>query len=158
VPIINWIDGNLDAVGAMLGHEHTVPGLSDGGAHVGTICDASFPTTLLSLWGRDRASGRLPLPYLVRQHTLDTARTVGLLDRGVLAPGFRGDCNLIDFEALRPRRPEIHYDLPAGGRRLLQRADGYVATIKAGEVTYELGEATDALPGRLLRGGQPAPA
>ena len=157
VPIINWIDGNLDAVGSMLAHEHTVPGLSDGGAHVGTICDASFPTTLLSLWGRDRASGQIPLPYLVQQHTSDTARTVGLLDRGVLAPGYRGDCNLIDFDALRPRRPEIHYDLPAGGRRLLQRADGYVATIKAGQVTYEHGEATDALPGRLLRGGQPAP-
>jgi N-acyl-D-aspartate/D-glutamate deacylase len=158
LPIINWIDQRLDAVGSMLGHAHTVPGLSDGGAHVGTICDASFPTTLLSHWGRDRAEGRLPLPFLVRRQSWDTARTVGLLDRGVLAPGYRGDCNLIDFDALRPRRPEVHHDLPAGGRRLLQRADGYVATVKAGEVTYERGEQTDALPGRLLRGARPAPS
>jgi N-acyl-D-aspartate/D-glutamate deacylase len=158
MPIINWLDGNLDAVRSMLAHEHTVPGLSDGGAHVGTICDASFPTTLLSLWGRDRAEGRLPLPFLVQRQTRDTARTVGLLDRGVLAPGYLGDCNLIDFDALQPRRPEVHFDLPAGGRRLLQRADGYVATVKRGAVTYERGEATDALPGRLVRGGQPAPA
>jgi N-acyl-D-aspartate/D-glutamate deacylase len=157
VPIINWFDGNLDAVGQMLAHEHTIPGLSDGGAHVGTICDASFPTTFLSHWGRDRATGRLPVPFLVRRHTRDTARSVGLHDRGVLAPGYRGDCNLIDFEALRPRRPEVHFDLPAGGRRLLQRADGYVATVVAGEVTYERGEHTGALPGRLVRGAQPAP-
>ena len=157
-PIINWFGGNLDAVGEMLAHRHTVPGLSDGGAHVGTICDASFPTTMLSLWGRDRPEGRLPLPFLVQRHTRDTARTVGLLDRGVLAPGYRGDCNLVDFDALRPRRPEVHYDLPAGGRRLLQRADGYVATVAAGQVTYEGGEHTGALPGRLVRGAQPAPA
>jgi N-acyl-D-aspartate/D-glutamate deacylase len=157
-PIINWFDGNLDAVGAMLAHQHTVPGLSDGGAHVGTICDASFPTTLLSYWGRDRDDGRLDLAYLVRQHTKDTAETVGLLDRGVLAPGYRADVNLIDFDALRPRRPEMRHDLPAGGKRLLQRADGYVATIVRGEVTYERGEPTDALPGRLVRGAQGAPA
>lgn len=158
VPIINWFDGKLDAVGEMLAHEHTVPGLSDGGAHVGTICDASFPTTLLSYWGRDREAGRLDLAYLVRQHTKDTAETVGLLDRGVLAPGYRADVNLIDFEALRPRRPEMRRDLPAGGKRLLQRADGYVATIVRGEVTYRDGEPTDALPGRLLRGATTAPA
>jgi N-acyl-D-aspartate/D-glutamate deacylase len=157
VPIINWFDGNLDAVGQMLAHEHTVPGLSDGGAHVGTICDASFPTTLLSHWGRDRAEGRLDLAYLVQQHTKDTAETVGLFDRGVLAPGYRADVNLIDFDALRPRRPEMRHDLPAGGKRLLQRADGYVATVARGEVTYERGEPTDALPGRLVRGGRKAP-
>jgi N-acyl-D-aspartate/D-glutamate deacylase len=157
MPIINWFDGNLDAVGAMLAHEHTVPGLSDGGAHVGTICDASFPTTFLAHWGRDRPEGRLELPFLVQRHTRDTARTVGLLDRGVLAPGYRADCNLIDFDALQARRPEMRHDLPAGGKRLLQRADGYVATLVAGEVTYESGEPTDALPGRLLRGARPAP-
>jgi N-acyl-D-aspartate/D-glutamate deacylase len=156
-PIINWFEGNLDAVGAMLAHEHTVPGLSDGGAHVGTICDASFPTTLLSYWGRDRDEGRIDLPYLVRQHTRDTAETVGLLDRGVLAPGYRADANLIDFDALRPRRPEMRHDLPAGGKRLLQRADGYVATLVKGEVTYERGEPTDALPGRLVRGARKDP-
>jgi len=158
MPIINWFDGNLDAVGEMLAHEHTVPGLSDGGAHVGTICDASFPTTLLSLWGRDRDAGRLGLPFLVQRHTRDTARTVGLLDRGVLASGYRADVNLIDFEHLRARRPEMRHDLPAGGKRLLQRADGYEATVVAGQVTYERGEATDALPGRLVRGGRPTPA
>ncbi|HEY9557777.1 MAG TPA: amidohydrolase family protein [Acidimicrobiales bacterium] len=158
MPIINWFDGNLDAVGEMLGHEHTVPGLSDGGAHVGTICDASFPTTLLSYWGRDRDTGRMEVPFLVARHTRDTARAVGLLDRGVLAPGYRADVNLIDFDGLRVRRPEMRHDLPAGGRRLLQRADGYEATVVAGQVTYERGEATEALPGRLLRGPQPAPS
>ncbi len=157
VPIINWFAGTLDGVGEMLAHEHTVPGLSDGGAHVGTICDASFPTTLLSYWGRDRDHGRIDLAYLVRQHTKDTAETVGLLDRGVLAPGYRADLNLIDFEALRVRRPEMRHDLPAGGKRLVQRADGYVATIVKGQVTYEHGEPAEALPGRLVRGARPAP-
>ncbi|HEY8546260.1 MAG TPA: amidohydrolase family protein [Acidimicrobiales bacterium] len=157
LPLLNWSDGNLDAVGEMLAHPHTVPGLADGGAHVGTICDASFPTTLLAYWGRDRDRQRLDLPYLVRQHTQDTARTVGLLDRGVLAPGYRADVNLIDFDRLQARRPEMRHDLPAGGRRLVQQAEGYVATIAAGQVTYEQGEATDALPGRLIRGPQPAP-
>jgi N-acyl-D-aspartate/D-glutamate deacylase len=157
MPIINWFGGNLDAVGTMLGHEHTVPGLSDGGAHVGTICDASFPTTLLTTWGRDRNRGRMELPFLVQRHTSGTAATVGLLDRGVLAPGYRADVNVIDFDALQARRPEMRHDLPAGGRRLLQRADGYVATVVKGEVTYENGEPTDALPGRLLRGARPAP-
>jgi len=157
MPIINWLDGNLDAVGEMLAHEHTVPGLSDGGAHVGTICDASFPTTLLSYWGRDRDHGRLGLPFLVQRHTQGTAATVGLLDRGVLAPGYRADVNLIDFDALRPRRPVMHHDLPAGGRRLLQAADGYVATVVRGQVTNRGGEPTDALPGRLIRGPRSAP-
>jgi N-acyl-D-aspartate/D-glutamate deacylase len=158
MPIINWFDGRLDAVGEMLAHEHTVPGLSDGGAHVGTICDASFPTTLLAYWGRDREEGRMDLPYLVRQHTRDTAETVGLLDRGVLAPGYRADVNLIDFDALRVRRPEMRHDLPAGGKRLLQRADGYHTTIVKGQITYQGGDPTEALPGRLLRGATPAPS
>jgi N-acyl-D-aspartate/D-glutamate deacylase len=156
-PLLNYADGNLDAVGEMLAHPHTVPGLADGGAHVGTICDASFPTTLLAHWGRDRSRGRLPLPFLVQRHTRDTARTVGLLDRGVLAPGYRADVNVIDHEHLVARRPEIRHDLPAGGRRLVQAADGYLATVVAGEVTYQAGEATGALPGRLLRGGRSAP-
>jgi N-acyl-D-aspartate/D-glutamate deacylase len=157
VPFLNYLDGNLDAVGEMLAHPHTVVGLADGGAHVGTICDASFPTTLLTLWGRDRDRGRLPLPFLVQRHTRDTAATVGLLDRGVLAPGYRADLNVIDFERLTAHRPEIRFDLPAGGKRLVQAADGYVATIAKGEVTYEAGAATDALPGRLVRGRQSAP-
>jgi N-acyl-D-aspartate/D-glutamate deacylase len=157
LPTLSWCDGNLDAVGEMLGHPYTVPGLGDGGAHAGTICDASFPTTLLSLWGRDRPHGRMELPFLVQRQTRDTARTVGLLDRGVLAPGYRADVNLIDFDALRPRRPEIRHDLPAGGRRLVQQADGYAATIVAGRVTYEEGEPAGPLPGRLIRGARPAP-
>ena len=157
VPFANYVDGSLSAVGEMLAHPYTVPGLSDGGAHVGTICDGSFPTTLLRMWGRDRAEGRLPLEHLVQRHCQGTAATVGLLDRGVLAPGYRADLNLIDFERLQERRPEMHYDLPAGGKRLLQRADGYVATVVRGEVTYEAGEPTDALPGRLVRGATPAP-
>jgi N-acyl-D-aspartate/D-glutamate deacylase len=157
VPFANYVNGSLDAVGEMLAHPYTVPGLSDGGAHVGTICDGSFPTTLLRMWGRDRASGRLPLEHLIQRHCQGTAQTVGLLDRGVLAPGYRADLNLIDFERLQERRPEMHYDLPAGGKRLLQRADGYVATVVKGEVTYEDGTATDALPGRLIRGATSAP-
>ncbi|MGH9135012.1 MAG: N-acyl-D-amino-acid deacylase family protein [Ilumatobacteraceae bacterium] len=157
-PTLNYADGNLDAVGEMLAHDHTVPGLADGGAHVGTICDASFPTTLLAHWGRDRPSGRLPLPYLVQRHTRDTARAVGLLDRGVVAPGYRGDLNVIDFDALSLARPEMRHDLPAGGKRLIQRASGYVATVVAGTVTYENGEAAGTLPGRLVRGAQPAPS
>jgi N-acyl-D-aspartate/D-glutamate deacylase len=157
VPLLNYADGNLDAAGEMLAHPHTVPGLGDGGAHLGTICDASFPTTLLALWGRDRDHGRLDLPYLVRQHTRDTARTVGLHDRGVLAPGYRADVNVIDFDDLVARRPEMWHDLPAGGRRLVQQAEGYVATVAAGQVTYENGEAAGPLPGRLIRGPQPAP-
>jgi N-acyl-D-aspartate/D-glutamate deacylase len=157
LPSLNYSDGNLDAVGEMLAHPHTVIGLADGGAHVGTICDASFPTTLLTLWARDRERGRLDLPFAVQRHTRDTARTVGLLDRGVLAPGCRADINLIDFEHLTARRPEIRHDLPAGGKRLVQSADGYVATLVAGEVTYENGETRGPLPGRLVRGPQSVP-
>ncbi len=157
LPSLNWADGNLDAVGEMLAAPHTVVGLADGGAHVGTICDASFPTTLLALWTRDRDHGRLDLPFAIERHTRATARAVGLLDRGVLAPGYRADVNVIDYEHLTARRPEIVHDLPAGGRRLVQAADGYVATIARGEVTYENGIATDALPGRLIRGPQSAP-
>jgi N-acyl-D-aspartate/D-glutamate deacylase len=157
LPILNYGDGNLDAAGEMLAHPHTVVGLGDGGAHVGTICDASFPTTLLAHWGRDRDAGRLDLPFLVARQTSATARAVGLDDRGVLAPGYRADVNLIDHDRLRARRPEMRYDLPAGGRRFVQRADGYVATLVAGRVTYEHGEARDELPGRLIRGPRPAP-
>jgi N-acyl-D-aspartate/D-glutamate deacylase len=157
LPSLNYGGGNLDVVGEMLAHPWAVPGLADGGAHVGTICDASFPTTLLALWGRDRARGRFGLPFLVERHTRATARTVGLRDRGVLAPGYRADLNVIDFERLALHRPEMRHDLPAGGRRLVQTAEGYVATVVAGEVVYEHGEPTGALPGRLVRGGRPSP-
>jgi N-acyl-D-aspartate/D-glutamate deacylase len=156
-PILNYADGNLDPAHDMLAHPNTVVGLGDGGAHVGTICDASFPTTLLTLWARDRERDRLELPFVVHRQTQATARTVGLLDRGVLAPGYRADVNVIDFERLTARRPEMRYDLPAGGKRLVQPAEGYVATIAKGEVTYEHGEATGPLPGRLVRGPQQGP-
>ncbi len=157
LPFLNYADGNLDAVGEMLRHPRAVPGLSDGGAHAGTICDVSFPTTLLAHWGRDRTRGRMEIPFLVERQARATAQAVGLHDRGVLAPGHRADVNLIDLEGLRLHRPEIAYDLPAGGRRLLQRADGYVATMVAGTVIQEGGESTGALPGRLVRGGRSAP-
>ncbi|MDX2381285.1 MAG: amidohydrolase family protein [Acidimicrobiia bacterium] len=157
LPFLNYVDGNLDACHEMLTHPHTVPGLADGGAHVGTICDGSFPTTLLSYWGRDRQRDRIDLPFLVQRHCRDTASTVGLLDRGVLAPGYRGDLNVLDFDNLRLHKPEIVHDLPAGGRRLLQRAEGWEHTVVAGRETYHRGEATDELPGRLVRGAQDAP-
>ena len=155
VPFLNYADGNLDATREMLAHPNTVPGLSDGGAHVGTICDGSFPTFLLTHWGRDRRRGeRFELEWLVNQHTRETARTVGLGDRGVLAPGMRADINVIDFDRLAIARPEMHHDLPAGGRRVLQRASGYRHTLVAGVETYADGEATGALPGRLVRGAR----
>ncbi len=158
LPFTNYGKGNLDATRELLTHPFTVPGLSDGGAHVGTICDGSFPTTLLQHWGRERSYDRIDLEFLIQRQCRDTARTVGLFDRGILAPGYRADVNVIDFENLAVRQPELAYDLPAGGRRMLQRADGYLHTIVAGQETYASGEATDALPGRLVRGAQSAPA
>lgn len=157
LPTLNYVNGRLDAVGEQLAHPASVAGLSDGGAHVGTICDVSFPTTLLQWWGRDRATGRLPIELLVHKQTRATAETVGLLDRGVLAPGYRGDVNVIDFERLGLHVPEFHYDLPAGGKRLLQRSEGYVHTFVAGTEVATNGESTGATPGRLVRGAQPAP-
>jgi N-acyl-D-aspartate/D-glutamate deacylase len=155
-PIFNYAEGNLDALREMILSDHTVAGLGDGGAHVGTICDGSYPTTMLTLWARDRSRGeRLDLSHVVRRQTRDTARAVGLGDRGVLAPGMRADVNVIDFENLRLRPPEMHFDLPAGGKRLLQRADGYLHTFVAGAETYADGVHTGALPGRLVRGARP---
>ena len=157
-PVLNYADGDLEPARQMMNHKDVVPGLSDGGAHVGTICDGSFPTTLLTHWTRDRTRGpKLPLAQVFRMQARDTARAVGLYDRGVIEPGYRADLNVIDYERLTLHGPEVAYDLPAGGKRLLQRASGYTATMVAGEVTYRDGVATDALPGRLLRGAQPAP-
>jgi N-acyl-D-aspartate/D-glutamate deacylase len=153
----NYAHGNLDDLHEMLVHPHTLPGLSDGGAHVGTICDGSFPSTLVQHWTRDRAGARLDLPFVVQRQSRDTARAVGLRDRGVLAPGYRADLNVIDVEGMRLHRPEMRADLPAGGRRLLQRVDGYEHTIVAGQETYTRGVETDALPGRLIRGPREAP-
>jgi N-acyl-D-aspartate/D-glutamate deacylase len=158
MPAGNFFEGNLDCVGEMIAHPHSVAGLSDGGAHVGTICDVSYPTTLLQWWGRDRPYGRLPIETLVAKQTRLTAETVGMLDRGVIAPGYRADINLIDFEALRLFAPEMHHDLPAGGRRLLQRADGYRHTFVKGVEVMQNGQSTGATPGGLVRGPQPVPA
>jgi N-acyl-D-aspartate/D-glutamate deacylase len=153
-PFSNYADGNLDACGEMLAHPLTVFGLGDGGAHVGLISDASFPTYALSHWARDRAHGRLPVGQVVEQLTSATATAVGLHDRGVLAPGLRADLNVIDFDHLACAAPVMAFDLPAGGKRLLQGAHGYQATIVGGAVTYREGEPTGALPGRLVRGGR----
>ncbi|KQW69273.1 amidohydrolase [Phenylobacterium sp. Root77] len=159
LPFLNYAGGSLDPSFEMLSHPDTVPGLSDGGAHVGMICDGSFPTSNLTLWTRDRTRGpKLPLETMVRMQSHDTAAALGLHDRGLVAPGYRADLNVIDYERLSLESPRVAYDLPAGGRRLIQRAEGYVATIVAGEVTYRDGEPTGALPGRLLRGAQAAPA
>ena len=127
-----------------------MPGLGDGGAHVSYISDANFPTFLLSYWGRDRGADRLALGSLVKRQTADTARLVGLFDRGVVAAGMKADLNVIDFDRLRLHHPHMVADLPAGGKRLMQGADGYVATIVSGQVVRRDGVATGALPGQLL--------
>jgi N-acyl-D-aspartate/D-glutamate deacylase len=158
VPFLNYSEGNLDAVACMLTDRHSVLGLGDGGAHVGTICDASFQTTMLAHWVRDRRRGeRLELSQAVAKQTSMTAAMVGLGDRGLLRPGFKADLNVIDFDRLTLRAPTMAFDLPAGGKRLLQRADGYLHTFVSGVETYCNGEHTGALPGRLVRGPQPAP-
>lgn len=156
-PFANYADGNLDVCHTMLENPNTLVGLGDGGAHVSIISDASFSTYLLTHWGRDRDHDRIPLERLVHKHTQGNARAVGLLDRGVLAPGLKADLNVIDFGRLAVRAPTMAHDLPAGGRRLLQPAAGYVATVVGGAITYRDGEPTGALPGRLVRGPQPAP-
>lgn len=159
LPLLNYARFNFDHIHEMLQHPATVLSLSDGGAHCGVICDASFPTYMLTHWVRDRDRGpRLPLEQVVRMQTHDTARLYGLNDRGVIAPGMKADVNVIDFERLRILAPEMVFDLPAEGRRMIQRSEGYRATIVSGTVTFENGEATGALPGKLVRGLQRAPA
>jgi N-acyl-D-aspartate/D-glutamate deacylase len=151
-PFENYCDGNLDAVHEMLIDEATVLGVADGGAHVGLICDASAPTYLLTHWARDRRRGaRLKLEFLVRKHTHDTAMAYGLTDRGLLAPGYKADINVIDFQRLRLRAPEVVYDLPTGGKRLVQKAEGYRHTFVSGIETLRDDNHTGALPGRLVR-------
>lgn len=153
--IANYAHGSLDTCLAMMQHPGSVLGLGDGGAHCGTICDGSAPTFALTHWTRDRTRGpRLPLAWIVKALCRETAKAVGLMDRGLIAPGFKADLNLIDLERLRLHPPEVAYDLPAGGRRLIQRAEGYVATIVSGRVVYRDGESTGDLPGRLVRGPQ----
>ena len=153
-PILNYTEGNLDAAREMLLHPTSAFGLGDGGAHAGQTCDASTTTYMLSFWARDRKHDRIPLETAVHKITGATAALFGLGDRGVLAPGKKADVNLIDFERLQLRRPESVSDLPGGASRLIQRSDGYVATINAGVVTMDRGEDTGARPGVLLRGAR----
>jgi N-acyl-D-aspartate/D-glutamate deacylase len=153
--ILSYHDGDLEALREMLEHPDSAFGLGDGGAHCGAVCDATMTTFLLKHWARDRVRGpRLPLEWTVRKMTRDTAHLYGLRDRGVLAPGKKGDANVIDFARLELALPEVAHDLPAGARRLIQRARGYDATIVSGELTFRDGEHTGALPGRLVRGAR----
>jgi N-acyl-D-aspartate/D-glutamate deacylase len=157
--MLGYVDGNLDATRELMRHPNSVYGLADGGAHCGMISDASIPTFLLTHWGRDRTRGaRIPLEELIENQTRRTAECYGLFDRGVIAPGMKADINVIDFDNLHIHEPVLTYDLPAGGKRFLQRITGYRATICSGEVIYREGEPTGALPGRLIRGGKASPA
>jgi N-acyl-D-aspartate/D-glutamate deacylase len=156
--LFGYENASLDDTRELLLSEATIPALGDGGAHVGYICDASYPTFLLTHWCRDRVRGPLlELPYAVRRQTRDTAAALGLHDRGQISVGYKADINIVDFENLALRAPEMHRDLPAGGGRILQRADGILATIVSGAAVYENGVPTGLLPGRLVRGAQSAP-
>ncbi|MDT5316779.1 MAG: N-acyl-D-amino-acid deacylase [Mycobacterium sp.] len=157
ITLANFRGGSLDTVAELIRRDDVVLGLGDGGAHYGMICDASFPTYMLAHWARDRASGRLSVAEAVRELTSAPARVAGLADRGRIALGYKADLNVIDHAAIALHRPVIARDLPAGGRRLDQTADGYVATVVAGEVIAEHGVPTSARPGKLIRGRQPAP-
>jgi N-acyl-D-aspartate/D-glutamate deacylase len=159
LPILDYAAGNLDAVREMLIHPATVLGLGDGGAHCGVLCDASLPTFMLTHWARDRHRGeKLPIEQVVHLQTRRTAQLYGLNDRGLLAPGYIADLNVIDHEGLTLEAPELVYDLPASGQRMIQRARGYIATVKSGTVVREHDAGTGELPGRLLRGPQPVPS
>jgi len=158
LPLLGYVNGGLDDIAEMLRHPGTVLGLGDGGAHCGVLCDASLPTFMLTHWVRDRTRGdTLSLEAVVHHQTRRTAMLYGFADRGLLAPGYLADVNIIDLEHLQLEAPEMAYDLPAGGKRLIQRAHGYLATVKSGEVVREKDVATGARPGTLLRGSQPAP-
>jgi len=151
-PLFNYLPGNLDYVETMLNHPYSISGLGDAGAHCGAISDASFPTTLIQHWGRDRKRGKkIPLEKLISMQTLETSRLLGIKDRGVLKEGYKADINVIDFENLTLHEPEVLYDLPAGGRRLVQRASGYEYTIVSGQIAFKDGESTGVLSGRLIR-------
>ena len=156
LPILNYADGNLDFLEALQQSDDTVNSLSDGGAHCGTICDAASPTFMLQHWVRDRKRGTITLENAIKRQCSDTARLYGLDDRGVIAPGYLADINVIDMNRLKLGKPWLAFDLPAGGKRLLQKADGYVATIKNGKVTFREGQWTGETPGGLIRGPQRA--
>lgn len=157
VTLANFRDHSLDTVAELIQRDDVVLGLGDGGAHYGMICDASFPTYMLTHWVRDRPTGRLPLPRVIQELTSVPARIAGLADRGQLTVGYKADLNIIDAETMRLHRPTVRADLPAGGRRLDQGADGYVATVVSGQIIAENGVPTEARPGRLVRGRRKAP-
>lgn len=157
-PLFNYSDKNYDLLHELHQHPLVRMGLSDGGAHCGAVCDGGMPTYMLTHWARDRSRGAtLPLEWIVHRQTAQTAQFYGMDDRGILAPGYRADINVIDYERLRGLKPEIATDLPAGGRRLIQRAEGYRYTICAGTIIVENDTFTGAMPGRLVRGPQAAP-
>jgi N-acyl-D-aspartate/D-glutamate deacylase len=154
-PVMGYADGNLDPTYELLASPLTVPGGSDGGAHVATICDAGAPTYLLSHWARDRVRGpRLPIEHVVRKQTWDSARLYGLNDRGRIMPGLKADINLIDFDNLQCTPLTLQFDLPTGAPRLMQKADGYVATFVAGDCVTRHGQDAGGRAGKLVRGGQ----
>jgi N-acyl-D-aspartate/D-glutamate deacylase len=154
LPLLNYADGNLNFLEDLQMSDDTVNSLSDGGAHCGTICDAASPTFMLQHWVRDRKGKRISLEHAVKRQCRDTARLYGLEDRGVIAPGYLADINIIDLEKLKLGKPWLAFDLPAGGKRLLQKADGYVATIKSGQITFKDGKCLGIYPGGLIRGPQ----
>ncbi|MCB9688350.1 MAG: amidohydrolase family protein [Alphaproteobacteria bacterium] len=157
-PLFNYADGDLSPLHTLHDHPRVLMGLSDGGAHCGAICDAGMPTFMLTHWTRDRERGpTFPIERIVHRQTQQTAAFYGLLDRGVLAPGYKADVNVIDYASLSLDAPALTFDLPAGGRRLVQDAKGYVATVCSGVVTFEGGAPTGAMPGKLLRGPRSAP-
>ena len=156
-PLLNYSDGNLDFLEPILRADDCVNSLSDGGAHCGTICDAAAPTFMLEHWVRDREKGRIPLAMAIKRQCSDTARLYGLNDRGLVAPGYLADINIIDLDAVKLNPPRVAFDLPAGGKRLLQTAEGYDRTIKSGRVTFRRGEGMGVYPGGVIRGPQPAP-
>ncbi len=157
-PALNYTDGNLDFLKELIEAEDSVNSLSDGGAHCGTICDAASPTFMLQHWVRDRDRGRIELPLAIKRQCRDTALLYGLEDRGLLAEGYLADLNVIDLDTLTLGKPWLAFDLPAGGKRLLQKANGYVATVKSGQVTFSDGEMQGPTPGGVIRGPQQAPA
>jgi N-acyl-D-aspartate/D-glutamate deacylase len=156
-PLLNYANGNLDFLEEALDSDDCINSLSDGGAHCGTICDAAATTFMLQHWVRDRDGNRMTLAQAIKRQCHDTARLYGFEDRGVLAPGLLADLNVIDLESLQLNLPTVAFDLPAGGRRLLQTASGYDYTIKSGQVTFRSGVSTGKYPGRVIRGPQSAP-
>ena len=157
-PLFNYSDNSLHVLERLHQSTYTRMGLSDAGAHCGAVCDGGMPTFMLSHWTRDRTRGeRLPLEWIISRQTSQTAEAYGFLDRGVLKEGYRADVNIINYDELSLGAPELVWDLPAGGRRLIQRPSGYIATLCRGVVTAENGEPTGELPGRLVRGRQSAP-